>query len=185
MTRAVTLTTFPFLSSPWWRHQMEIISALLTLCEGNPPVTGGFPWQKPVTRSKQSRRRWFEMPSHSLWRHCNDRRMSYDTTHLHHVERILNPVLHDGTSNTSLRLIRCHSLIHRNVQIISSLRITSASNPHIKFINAKINIWYDMCICICISTSLHLQLSLQLSQSWLRNSKVSLNNICVWKKQQF
>ena len=22
--------------------------------------------------SKQSRRRWFEMPSHSLWRHCDD-----------------------------------------------------------------------------------------------------------------
>ena len=26
----------------WWRHQMETISALLALCEGNPPVTGGF-----------------------------------------------------------------------------------------------------------------------------------------------
>ena len=27
------------------------ISALLALCEGNPPVTGGFPSQRPVTRS--------------------------------------------------------------------------------------------------------------------------------------
>ena len=50
----------------------------------NPPVTGGFPSQRPVTRSfdvffdlrltkrssKQSRRRWFETPSRSLWRHC-------------------------------------------------------------------------------------------------------------------
>ena len=50
------------------------ISSLLTLCEGNPPVTGGFPWQRQVTRnvdisldlhldkrlSEQSRRRWFE-----------------------------------------------------------------------------------------------------------------------------
>ena len=35
----------------WWRHQMETFSALLTLCEGNPPVTGGFPSQRPVTRS--------------------------------------------------------------------------------------------------------------------------------------
>ena len=26
----------------WWRHQMEF-SALLALCEGNPPVTGGSP----------------------------------------------------------------------------------------------------------------------------------------------
>ena len=32
----------------WWRHQMEIFSALLALCEGNPPVTGGFPSQRPV-----------------------------------------------------------------------------------------------------------------------------------------
>ena len=35
----------------WWRHQMETFCALLALCEGNPPVTGGFPSQRPVTRS--------------------------------------------------------------------------------------------------------------------------------------
>ena len=71
----------------WWRHQMEAFSALLALCERNAPVTGGFPSQRPVTwsfdaffdlrlekqLSKQSRRRWFETPSHSLWRHCNDK----------------------------------------------------------------------------------------------------------------
>ena len=27
----------------WWRNQMETFSVLLALCEGNPPVTGGFP----------------------------------------------------------------------------------------------------------------------------------------------
>ena len=60
-------------------------SVLLALCEGNPPVTGGFPSQSPVTWSfdvffdlclnkqliNQSRCRWFETPSCSLWRHCN------------------------------------------------------------------------------------------------------------------
>ena len=35
---------------PWWRHQMETFSALLALCEGNPPVSGGFPSQRSVTR---------------------------------------------------------------------------------------------------------------------------------------
>ena len=69
----------------WWRHQMEKFSALLALCEGNPPVTDGFPSQRPVTRSfdifydqrlnkllsKQPRRRSFETPSHSLCRHSN------------------------------------------------------------------------------------------------------------------
>ena len=70
---------------PWWRHQINTFSALLALCEGNSPVTGEFPSQRPVTRSfdvfsdlglnkrlsKQSKRRWFETASCSLWRHCN------------------------------------------------------------------------------------------------------------------
>ena len=64
---------------------METFSALLALCEGNSPDTGEFPPQRPVTRSfhiffylrldkrlsKQPRRRWFETPSCSFWRHCN------------------------------------------------------------------------------------------------------------------
>ena len=62
---------------------MKIFSVLLALCAGNSPVTGEFPSQRPVMRSfdafldlrlnkglsKQSRRRWFEAPSRSLWRH--------------------------------------------------------------------------------------------------------------------
>ena len=70
----------------WWRHQMETFSALLILCEGNSPITGEFPSQRPMTRSfdifslictktkwlsKPSRPSWFETPSLSLWRHCN------------------------------------------------------------------------------------------------------------------
>ena len=56
-------------------------SALLALCAENSPVTGEFPSQRPVTRgcdlhpnkrpNKQQRRKWFETPSNSLWRHCN------------------------------------------------------------------------------------------------------------------
>ena len=69
----------------WWRHQMETFSALLALYAGNSPVPGEFTAQRPVTRrfdvffdlrlnkrlSKQWWGRWFETPSHSLWRHCN------------------------------------------------------------------------------------------------------------------
>ena len=40
-----------YLITAWWRHHMETFFALLALCEGNPPVTGGFPSQRPVTRS--------------------------------------------------------------------------------------------------------------------------------------
>ena len=32
-------------------HQMETVSALLTICAGNSPVTGEFPAQRPVKRS--------------------------------------------------------------------------------------------------------------------------------------
>ena len=52
--------------------------------KGIPPVTSGFPSQRPVTGSfgvfflplnkrlsKHSKRRWFELPSCLLWRHCN------------------------------------------------------------------------------------------------------------------
>ena len=67
-----------------WRHEMQTFSALLPLCVVNSSVTGEFPAQMAVTRSvvffdlrltkrlsKQSRRRWFETPSRSLWRDCN------------------------------------------------------------------------------------------------------------------
>ena len=61
------------------------LSALLVLCEGNSPITGEFPSQRPVTRSfgaffdlrlnkrlgKQLRRWWFQAPLCSFWRHCN------------------------------------------------------------------------------------------------------------------
>ena len=85
------------LSDPWWRHQMEAFSASLALCVGNSPVTGEFSSQRPVTRnfdvsfdlclnkrlSKQSRRRWFETSSRSLWRHCNDMRVSWTYRYCH------------------------------------------------------------------------------------------------------
>ena len=65
----------------WWRHQMEIFSALLAICV----VPGEFPAQRPVTRSfdiffelrlnkrlsEQSWGWWFETLLCPLWRHCN------------------------------------------------------------------------------------------------------------------
>ena len=78
-------TVSTLLKELWWRHQMETFSMLLALCEENPLVVFGFPSQRPVTQSfdvcfdlclnkcltKQLRHRWFEMPSRSLWHHCN------------------------------------------------------------------------------------------------------------------
>ena len=67
------------------RSFSETFSALLALCEANPAVIGSS--QRPMTRifggcfdlrlnkwlNKQSRRRWFETTSCSLWRHFNDK----------------------------------------------------------------------------------------------------------------
>ena len=61
---------------------METIAALSALSEGNPPVTGRFPVDSPLTKaffdlrlnkrlSKQSRRLWSEASLRSLWRRCN------------------------------------------------------------------------------------------------------------------
>ena len=64
----------------------EDIFRVTGLCARNSQVTGEFPAQRPVTRSfdvlfdlrlnkrlsKQLCGWWFETPSSSLWRHCND-----------------------------------------------------------------------------------------------------------------
>ena len=79
----------------WWRHQMEIFSALLAICAGNSPVPGEFPTQRPVTRSldvffdlrlnkrlsKQLWGWWFETPSHPLWRHRNGPEHAFSLAH--------------------------------------------------------------------------------------------------------
>ena len=73
-------------SLSWWLHQMETFSALLALSCREFTGCQWIPSQRPATRSfavffdlrlnkrlsKQSRHRWFETPSRSLWRHFND-----------------------------------------------------------------------------------------------------------------
>ena len=51
-----------YIYDPWWRHQKETFSALLALCEGNPPVTptkandaeSCFLWSAPEQTVKQT-----------------------------------------------------------------------------------------------------------------------------------
>ena len=71
--------------NPWWRYGMGIFSALLALCEGNPPITGGFPSQSASdaeiwcflsctyeqTIEQTQGRRWFQTPWPSLACHCD------------------------------------------------------------------------------------------------------------------
>ena len=106
----------------WWRHQMEIFSALLALCAGNSHVTGEFPSQRPVTRSldvffdlrldkrwsKQSWGWWFKTASSWLWRHCNGEVILWytsTTAPIHEnasritISWLQNPSLTDGLSS--------------------------------------------------------------------------------------
>ena len=107
-----------------WRHQMETFSALLTICEGNLLVTGGFPSHRPVMRSfdvcfdmrlnkrlcKQSRRWWFETPSRSLWRHCNALVQRWGLLKAPFVNSGKNSGLKSTCQTVSITLIfdRCH-----------------------------------------------------------------------------
>ena len=54
---------------------METFSALLALCEGNPPVTCGFPSQKPMQRRfdvffHPRLNKWLSKQSRRLWKTC-------------------------------------------------------------------------------------------------------------------
>ena len=94
----------------WWRHQMEIFSALLAFCVGNSPVTGEFSAQRPVTwsldvfldlrlnkrLSKQSWGWWLETPWDPLWRHyCFGRtnRGCIGTSNAVHYQTCINALL--------------------------------------------------------------------------------------------
>ena len=96
----------------WWRHLMEIFSALPAICGRNSPVTGEFPAQRPVTRSfdvffdlhpnkrlsKQWRGWWFETLSCALWRHRNiEKKMPTFTT----LEDV-NTTTYIGTSHDNV-----------------------------------------------------------------------------------
>ena len=96
------------LIASWWSHQMKILSTLLALCAGNAPVTVEFPSQRSVTWSfdvffclrlnkrfsKQSRHRWLETPSRSLWRHCNVTSYQYSSPSNNYY--VVCPIINNG-----------------------------------------------------------------------------------------
>ena len=75
--------------SAWWRHEMETFCALVAFCEGNLPVTSGFPhkvqWRRAraliLTLMCVRTNGWangrvdgdFETPGGTPWRHCNEK----------------------------------------------------------------------------------------------------------------
>ena len=114
----------------------------MTLWEGNSPVIGEFPSQRPVTRSfdvffnlrlnkwlnKHSRLWWFETPSRSLWCHCNVTTLTpllvfplrpYSTYHYNDV--IMDAMASQITSISSVYSTICTSIDQRKHQSPASL----------------------------------------------------------------
>ena len=91
----------------WWRHQIEPFPALLSMC-GEFAGHRWIPLTKPSDAelwicvwceykrlSKQSWGWWFETPSRSLWRHCDD-------TQSHGVETLWERMIRCLTYKKSL-----------------------------------------------------------------------------------
>ena len=80
---------------------METFSALLALCAGNPPVTGEFPSQRPVTRSFDV---FFDLRLKNGWVNNYEagklrrHRAHYDVTNVLQYERrqLLSYLSYDG-----------------------------------------------------------------------------------------
>ena len=138
---------------------MESFSALLALCEGNPPVTDGFPPWRPATRiihvrfalhlnkrlRRQSRRRWFEMSSRWLWRHCNDKRISLPTV------------------NTSVKYV---SVKHR---VVTFDGVTTHDDimPKTHAPHNRPFVWGIHCLSVACKAQLSRHFVLMLSSSWI------------------
>ena len=119
--------------------------ALLALCEGIPPVTGGFPWQRPVTRSfdvffdlrlnkrlnKQLSRRWFKTTPCSLWRHW--KKMSLLSTWIEFdpdMDVLICPLKMRGEISYSFLNFNGATIDVSNRQIISSHTLLGLTRHH-------------------------------------------------------
>ena len=142
----------------WWRHKMETFSAFSPFCEGNPPVTRGFRSQRPVTRSydvfcdlrmnkrldKQSRRRWFETPSLSLWRHFNAADAAHEICNMYIHGKLYSASLFSKRWYISLKTHSCNiwALIHTITLIVFRYvwQITRGYNYlNINLVSGKLN----------------------------------------------
>ena len=113
---------------------MEPFSALLALCAGNSQVTAVFPAQRPVTwsfdvffdlclnkhLSKQLWGWWFETPSCSFWRHCNEENIGEAMWVCHHKIHISIQISWDDFifstvwNMLSLYSVICHQQPNQN-----------------------------------------------------------------------
>ena len=78
---------------PWWRHQMETVSALLALCAAHSLVTGDFPTKRPVTRGFDI---FFDLRLNKRW--VNNREADYLRRHRTHYDVIVMMLPRTGST---------------------------------------------------------------------------------------
>ena len=128
----------------WWRHQMKTFSALLILCEGNPPFTGGCPSQRPVKRSfdiffdmRLNKRLIKQLDAGDLRRH----RYHYDAT-------VMSSKASPGC-RTTIRWVCCHSVV-----IYSLLWINKCSG-------FGLNVYLNMILHVALKRGIRCWIALQ------------------------
>ena len=132
---------------------MEAFAALLAICERNPPVTVGFPSQRPVARSfdvflkqlsEQSRRRRFETQSRSLWRQCNENRLELNKNKPREIPNLVHNSW-DVTYTRNMRLSQ-KQVSRTDTSNYLSLPLISASDTSL-----LVCVWLRACVCVCES----------------------------------
>ena len=118
---------------------METSSTQLAFREENPPVIGELPLQRPVTQSfgvffdlrlnkrlsKPSKRRWFETPLCSLWRHC------YDDNEAN-IDEYINSVYYyayKSEQHIIIQLLNIHFWINLQITFLNNGSIFSTNYP--------------------------------------------------------
>ena len=155
---------------------METFSGFMAFCAGNSTVAGEFPAQRLVTRrfdvffdlcpnkwlSKQWRRWWFETPSRSLWRHCNDtaswealtvivRKVMLVFQTAAELNRILVVLSNTGCHYINIIEIQ-QRLWHQSNLIALMLAVYSTHSQNLGWIYDGTLLWRILMIYICCET---------------------------------
>ena len=135
----------------WWRHQMEIFSALLAICAGNSPVPVNSPhkgqWCGALMvvffylrlnkrLSKQSWGCWFETLPRPLWRHSNGWINTFQASTCFTQGRISLPQCREIIENKNISL--CILKIFQHIGV----RPQTLTVRHI-CLNPHVSIWHD------------------------------------------
>ena len=120
--------------APWWCHQIEKISVLLALCDGKPPVnggfpsvTGGFPSQRPMTRGFDV---FFDLAWTNAWANNLD---AHDLRchHAHHDVTVMHSDIICSIMQVTLLLFSCFVMEFLYLHALNSVFSVSSLAIHI------------------------------------------------------